>query len=153
MQEAHHIGSRHTERGTIVIGVEGEEVGVAKIVVEEDDDLMIDIVDEPEGADRARPYAEVAHHPLRGGETELSLAETVLEVVHVDVAVAVEDDKIVLVALMIAKKDVLAVLAVEYRPVLACVVDGWGGWVLYVAELNVHLVEEVIELRLSDHEN
>lgn len=72
--------------------------------------MVFGIVDKPEWRYRARLQAKILFHALRRGKRELSLIQTFLKVVNVEVALAIENNQIVTVTLVVAEKEVLAVL-------------------------------------------
>ena len=78
---------------------------------------MVLVVDETEGGDAAGLKSEVFLHAGLRGEGELALVQTLLEVVDVHLVHAFEDDKVVLVALMVPEKQVLAVRGLKLAPV------------------------------------
>ena len=78
---------------------------------------MVLVVDEAEGGDTARLQAEVFLHAGLRGEGELALVQALLEVVDVHLMHALEDDEVVLVALVVPEKQVLAVRRLELAPV------------------------------------
>ena len=85
---------------------------------------MVLVVDEAEGGDAAGLQAEVFLHAGFRGEGELALVQTLFEVVDVHLVHAFEDDKVVLVALMVPEKQVLAVRGLELAPVGQRFLDG-----------------------------
>ena len=106
--------------------MERECGGVVQILVEEEMDMVVGVVDESEGRDTARFEPQITHHALWRGERELAtggkslrhqrLLQATLEVVYVEVVVAMERYKIMAVALMIAEEEVFAVYAAVVAP-------------------------------------
>ena len=78
---------------------------------------MVHVVDEAEGGDAAGLQAEVFLHALLRGEGQLALVQALLQVVNVHLVHALEDDQVVLVALVVPEKQVLAVRSLELAPV------------------------------------
>lgn len=78
---------------------------------------MVLVVDEAEGGDAAGLQAEVFLHAGLRGEGELALVQALLEVVDVHLVHALEDDEVVLVALVVPEKQVLAVRGLKLAPV------------------------------------
>ena len=78
---------------------------------------MVFVVDEAEGGDAAGFQAEVFLHAGFRCEGELALVQSLLEVVDVHLVHALEDDEVVLVALVVTEKQVLAVRRLELAPV------------------------------------
>ena len=70
---------------------------------------MVRVVDETEEGDGAGDSSEVFLHALFGGEGELALMQLMLQSVDVHLLVALEDDQVVAVALVVSEKQVLAV--------------------------------------------
>ena len=76
---------------------------------------MLGIVDESEWRDAARFEPQIAHHALRRGETEFArsgfpcclqlLFEAMLQVVDVQIVVAIEADEVMLITLVVAQED------------------------------------------------
>ena len=65
-------------------------------------------------------------------------------IVDVHVLVAVEADQIVLVALVVAEEEVLAVFGVVPGPVLLGNLDGRGGRVLQILVRDVQFVQQLV---------
>lgn len=84
---------------------------------------MVHVVDETEGGDAAGLQVEVFLHAGLRGEGELALVQALLEVVDVHLVHALEDDKVVLVALVVPEKQVLAVRGLELAPVSQRLLD------------------------------
>ena len=91
-------------------------------------------------------------HTLFGGKTEFALVQPLLKVVNGEVLVALKDDEIMAVALMIAEKQVFAVSTRQVGPVLTAYLDGRCCWVFGVRKLNVEFLESLIYLGLSYHD-
>ena len=87
-------------------------------------DVILLIVDQSEGRHRSGTKPEIALHTLLGGEGEFALMQTMLQVVNRQRAFAIEDHQIVAVALMVAEKEILAVLRAIGTPILARNLDG-----------------------------
>ena len=82
------------------------------------------VIDEAERGDAAGLQAEVFLHAGLRGEGELALVQALLEVVDVHLVHALEDDEVVLVALVVPEKQVLAVRGLELAPVGQRLLDG-----------------------------
>lgn len=117
LDEAVHVVAGDFQRGGVVIGVEGDPLGLAQVLVQIELDLMVRVVDQPEEGDGAGDRAEIFFHALLRSEGELALMQLVLQAVDVHLLVALEDDQIVPVALVVSEKQVLAVCRVEILPV------------------------------------
>ena len=104
-------------RPRVVIGMEAQARGIQEVFVDEEVYLVVLVVDEAEGGDAARLQAEVFLHAGLRGEGELALVQALLQVVDVHLVHALEDDEVVLVALVVPEKQVLAVCGLELAPV------------------------------------
>ena len=112
------VGAGDDDGAAAVVGMEGEGGGLKEAGVEEEVDVVLRVVDKAEGGDAARLKAEVLHHTLGGGEGKFAAGgetlggelglEALLKVVDGEVVVAMEADEIVLVALVIAEEEILA---------------------------------------------
>ena len=104
--------------------MEAQAWGVQEVLVDEEVDVMLGVVDEAEGGDAAGLQAEVFLHAGLRGEGELALVQTLLQVVDVHLVHALEDDEVVLVALVVPEKQVLAMRGLELAPVGQRLLDG-----------------------------
>ena len=132
---ADEVVEADVKRGAVVVGMEGEVGVVLQVLVEEDVNVVLGIVDKSEGADGACLQTKIFVHAPLGGEAHLSLMQYVLKVVNGHIVVALEDDEVVAVALVVAEEEVLAMGARQVAPVGAPVVDGGRGGMLGVGEL------------------
>ena len=98
--------------------------GVEEVLVDEEVYVVVFVVDEAEGGDAAGFQAEVFLHASFRCEGELALMQTLLEVVDVHLVHALEDDEVVLVALVVSEKQVLAVRGLKLTPVGQRLLDG-----------------------------
>ena len=85
--------------------------------------FVVLVVDEAERGDAAGLQAEVFLHASLRGEGELALVQALLQVVNVHLVHALEDDQIVLVALVVPEKQVLAVRGLKLAPVSQRLLD------------------------------
>ena len=108
----------------VVIGMEAQARGVQEVFVDEEVHLMVLVVDEAERGDAAGLQAEVFLHAGLRGKGELALVQTLLKVMDVHLVHALEDDEVVLVALVVPEKQVLAVRGLELAPVGQRLLDG-----------------------------
>ena len=104
--------------------METQSRGVLEVFVDEEVDVMLGVVDEAERGDAARFQTEIFLHPRLRGEGQLALVQALLEVVDVHLMHALEDDEVVLVALVVPEKQVLAVRGLEFAPVSQRLLDG-----------------------------
>ena len=117
-----------------IVGVETERFGVLQVLVQKENDVVVGVVDESERTDTARFQAQIAHHTLGRGKRQLARGrlscrlqggfETLLKVVDSQVVVAVEADEVVLIALVVAHEDVLAMHAAIVVPPAFCLLNG-----------------------------
>ena len=104
---------------TAVVGVERKGFGMPEVVVKEKMHMMVGIVDKSERRHTAGFESQILHHALRRSKGKLAARresarhkrglEASLKVVDGKVVVAVEAYEIVLVAFVVAEKQVLAV--------------------------------------------
>ena len=90
---------------------------IEEVFVDKEVHLVVLVVDEAERGDAARFQAEVFLHALLRGEGELALVQALLKVVDVHLVHTFENDQIMLVALVVPEKQVLAVRGLELAPV------------------------------------
>ena len=124
LQKLDKVLLANDNRPRVVIGMEAQARGIQKVLVDEEMHLVVRVVDEAEGGDAARLQAEVFLHAGLRGEGELALVQTLLEVVDVHLVHALEDDEVVLVALVVPEKQVLAVRRLKLAPVGQLLLDG-----------------------------
>ena len=86
--------------------------------------MVLRVVDETEGGDAAGLQAEVFLHAGLRGEGQLALVQALLQVVDVHLVHALEDDQVMLVALVVPEKQVLAVRGLELAPIGQRLLDG-----------------------------
>ncbi len=109
--------------------------------------MVLGVVDESERAHAARLQTQVAHHALGTGKRQLARSwlpcrlqrgfETLLEVVDSQVVVAIEADKVVLVALVVAHEDVLAMHTAVVVPPAFRLLDGLALGVIVARVRNM----------------
>jgi len=149
-----------------VVGVEGERLVlglrvvlvVEQCCIEEEMDVVLCVVDEAEGRDAARLEPQILHHALGRGKGEFAARglalglqggfEASLQVVDVEVMVAMEADEVVLVALVVAHEDVLAVHGAVVLPPAFGLLDGLALGVLVAGEWDMVCLQ-VAEDRLG----
>ena len=137
-----------------VVWMEGQRLpfGVAIVVVilqrsiKEEVYVMFLIIDKSEGRNAARLKAQVLHHALGRGKGKLAargfalglkrLFQASFKVVNVKVVVAMEANKIVLVALMVAHEDILAVNRAVIFPPALCLLDSLAFGMAVAREWN-----------------
>ena len=98
--------------------------------------MVFGIVDESKWRDAARFEPQMAHHALRRGETEFArsgfpcclqlLFEAMLQVVDVQIVVAIEADEVMLITLVVAQEDVFAVHTTVILPPSLGFFDGFA---------------------------
>ena len=104
--------------------MEAQARGIQEVFVDEEVHLVVFVVDEAERGDAAGFQAEVFLHAGLRGEGELALVQTLLQVVDVHLVHALEDNEVVLVALVVTEKQVLAVRGLKLAPVGQRLLDG-----------------------------
>lgn len=142
-----------------IIWVKGERLSagvwivlvVQQAFVEEEVHMMLCVVDETEGRDAAWFKSQVLHHPLWRSKGELAarrlslclecLFQSGFEVVDVEVVVTMEADEIVLVALVVAHKNVLAVDRAIVLPPALCLLNRLALGVVVASEGDVMFPE------------
>lgn len=134
-----------------VVGVKAQRRGVLQAAVEKEDDMVVGVVDESEGADRAGFETEVTHHPFGRGEREFAggfetmrdndILEPMLDVMDCEIVVAREADEVVLVAFVVAHEDVFAMDGTIIVPPTFRLLDGLALGVIVGRERNVVFVQ------------
>ena len=104
----HKLIVRDDYRTSAIVGVEAQTFGLFEVLVEEEMHVILLVVDESEWRYRARLQTEIALHTLRRCEAQLTLVQTVLQVVNSHILVAIEAYQVVAVALVVAEKEVFA---------------------------------------------
>ena len=84
---------------------------VAEILVKENIDMMVHVIDKAERTDTARLEAKIFLHTPLGGKTEFPLAKEMLKVMNAHGMIALKNNQIMTIALMVAEEKVLAVSA------------------------------------------
>lgn len=110
--------------------------------------VVLLVVDQSEGRHRAGQQPQVAFHTLLRGKRELALMQAVFEVVDRHILRAVEADQVVAVALMVAKKEILAMCRAIVAPMFACDLDR-GGLGVFVPLVSDRVGVEVVKYFLS----
>lgn len=150
-----------------VVGVKGKRlllrIPVAAVIpkrgVEEEVDVMLLVVNESEGRDATGFEPKIPHHALRRSEGKLAarrlalclkcLLQPCFEVVNVEVVVAMEADEVVLVALMVAHEDVLAMDRAVVLPPAFRLLDGLAFGMAVAGEGYVVFLEVIKNYFLS----
>ena len=136
-------------RPGVVIGMKTQAGDVEEVLVDEEMHLVVFVVDEAEGGDAARFQAEVFLHAGFRGKSQFALVQTLLEVVDVHLMHALEDDEVVLVALVVPEKQVLAVRGLKLAPVGQRLLDGTQRRVELDVELNAEADQRINDLLLT----
>ena len=134
-----------------VVGMERERRGVFQTAVEEENDVVVCVVNKPERADRTRFQTQITHHPFgrskrqfAGGFLALgdeNLLQPMLYVMNRQVFVARETDEVMLVALVIAHEDVLAMHRPVVMPPTLRLLDGLAFGVVIGREGDVMVLQ------------
>ena len=127
--------------------MEREQVCLEKTTIQEKDDVMLGIVDESEWRDAARFEPQIAHHALRRGETEFArsgfpcclqlLFEAMLQVVDVQIVVAIEADEVMLITLVVAQEDVFTMHTTVILPPSLGFFDGFAFGMCIAREWDI----------------
>ena len=117
---AHELVVLEQHRGAVVVRVESVAGPLAHPGVEEQVHVVRRVVYQPECRDRSGAQSEPPFHALFRGERELALVQPLFEVADRQPLFGVEAYQVVPVALVVAEKEVLAVL----RAVAAAVAQG-----------------------------
>ena len=94
----------------VVVGVETEQAVLLQVFVEEKVYVVLGVVYQTKRRYRARLQAKILLHALWRCKREFSLMQALLQVVNVEVALAVKHNKIVSVTLVVTEEEVLAML-------------------------------------------
>ena len=124
--------------------METHALRLLQLTVKEHMHMVLRVVDESERGHGARSHAQIFHQSRFRGEAQLALMQLFLDVVDVHVLVAVETDQIVLVALVVAEEEVLAVLGIVPGPVLLGNLDGRGGRMLQIFVGDMQFVQQLV---------
>lgn len=124
-----------------------EGFGLLQHAVQEEEHVVIRIVDQPEGRNAAGFQAKVFQHTLGRSEGQFATGrkslglqarlEALLQVVNAEVVVAMKANQIVLIALVVAHEDVLAVDRPVVLPPLLSLFDGFALGVVIDVEGDV----------------
>ena len=149
IQKLNKILLTNDNRPSVVIGMETQAGGVEEVLVNEEMHLVVLVVDEAERGDAARLQAEVFLHPCLRCEGQFALVQALLKVVDVHLVHALEDDEVMLVALVIPEKQVLAVRGLELAPVGQRLLDGAQRRVELDVELDAEADQRIDDLLLT----
>ena len=119
-----------------------------EVLVNEEVDVVLGVVDEAERGDAARFQAEVFLHSRLRGEGQFALVQALLQVVDVHLVHALEDDQVMLVALVVPKKKVLAMRGLELAPVGQRLLNGAQRRVELDVELDAETDQRIDDLLL-----
>ena len=124
---------------------------VLQVLVKEDIDVMLGIVNQSEGTDGAGLQAEIFFHAPFGSQTKLPLMEQMFQIVDAHIVVALKDNQIMSVSLVITEEEVLAMSTRETAPKRAAILNSGCGGMLGVDEGDAELLETFIDLWLPNH--
>lgn len=103
----------------VVVGVKTKRRLVSQVLVNEEMDMIFYVVYKPERRDRTGLKAEILFHAHTRCKGKFALVQRVFKVVNGKVALAVENDKIVTIALVVPEEEVLAMLRTIGPPLCA----------------------------------
>ena len=151
------VRQRNHHRSAAIVGVKRERLAVGIPVVpvveqsriKEKLHMMFAVVDEAEGRNTSRLKAKIPHHPFGRSKRKLAarrfalrlqrLLQASLQVVDVQVVVAMEANQVVLIAFVVAHEDVLAVHRTIILPPPLSLLNGFALRVVVTSEGNVVL--------------
>ena len=148
LQEFDKVLLANDNRPGVVVGMETQAWGIQEVFVDEEVHLVVLVVDEAERGDAARFQAEVFLHAGFRGEGQLALVQALLQIVDVHLVHALEDDQVMLVALVVPKKKVLAMRGLELAPVGQRLLDGAQRRVELDVELDAEANQRIDDLLL-----
>ena len=121
------------------------------MIIEEHDNLMFGIVEQAKRTNRTRRdwSSDVCSSDL--GEAKFSFAQNFFEWVYVEIMIAMNNNKIMFVAFMIAKKQIFAMRACKTLPILPSYLDGWCFGVFKIILFDIELLQSVVNYLLSNH--
>lgn len=118
IEKLHEILSGDDEGGGVDTGMEAYLLRRLQVFINKDLDMVFHIINQTERCNRAWHDAQVLHQSLLRGETQLPLMQLLLDGVNVHVLIAVEQNQIMLVPLVVSEKEVFAMLGIVSRPIL-----------------------------------
>lgn len=107
-----------------------------QVVVEKNVNVVFFVIYQTKRGNRTRADAEVFHHPLVGSKTEFALFELFFEFVDAHLPRMFQYYKVMAVPFMVSKEQVLAMRGIQVFPIFHGYLDGRGGWMFVVIELN-----------------
>ena len=144
-----HVVATYHQRSRIIVGMETDLLGIKQLFVDKQNHRMFHIVYQCEQRHRARHNAQILHHPLGRSERQFALVQPVLNVVDIHAVAGIHYHQIVLVAFVVAEKQILA----QHRALPPIELRGnlySGGFgVLVIIEGDAELVQIVVYLLLS----
>lgn len=103
---------------SIVIWVKTKTLGLQQILVNVKIHMMFRVIDDSERGDASWFQTKIFFHPCLGGKTQLALMKTMFKVVNRQLLHTFKDYKIMPVAFVISKKQILAMRRVEFFPII-----------------------------------
>ena len=148
VQKLDEIGVADDDGACVVVGMEAQARGIQEVLVDEEVHIVVLVVDEAERGDAARFQAEIFLHASLRCESELALVQALLKVVDVHLVHALEDDKVMLVALVVSEKQVLAMRRLELSPIGQRLLDGAQRRVKLDVELHAEADKRIDDFLL-----
>ncbi len=137
LQKTDKIFPFDNQRCCVYARMETDPLRLQKFPVDEHMHVMLLIIYQPKGRDRAGHHPQIFLQSLLGSKTELSLMQLVLYIMDVHVLVTVQQHKVVPVSFMVAEEEVLAMLGIMAGPILLGNLDCRGRRMLQIFEFDV----------------
>jgi len=122
-----------------------------QVTVEKNVYMVRFVVYQPERGYRTGRDAKILYHPFFGSEGEFTLSEPFFDGMYIHRTITIENHQVMAIPLMIAKKQVFAVLRIVSRPILFGDLDCRRRRMLEIFELDVELFQQRVKTRISVH--
>ena len=150
-------------RAAAVVRVKTQRLRIFEPAIQKQDNMVFGVVDQPERTDTAGLQPQVSHHSFGRGEGEFArcffalrdehLFQPMLDVVNSQIIIAREANEVMLVALVVAHEDVLAMHAAVSVPPTFVFLDGFALGVIVGGEGNMVLAEIAKDALLTIGDN
>lgn len=127
IKKFHEVGASNGERCGVDARMKTYSVVLLQILVEKHMHMVFFVVYQSERGDGAGCDAKIFHHPFGRSETQFPLVQLFFNGMNVHVAVAVKQYQIMLIALVVPEKQILAVFGIGAHPKLFRYGNGRGG--------------------------
>ena len=146
-------------RAAAVVRVKTQRLRIFEPAIEKQDNMVFGVVDQPERTDTAGLQPQVSQHSFGRGEGEFArgflalrdehLFQPMLDVMNSQIIIAREANEVMLVALVVAHEDVLAMHATVSVPPPFGFLDGFALGVVVGGEGNMVLQQVFQHLLLA----